>query len=80
MLKNPDLGWLSVAHSVEDPAIIYGLLFTVYFTDQLWMIQSVFVWEKFRRKGIMTALFKNLFEKAKAKGVKTLILYSNKSN
>jgi GNAT superfamily N-acetyltransferase len=64
--------------------IIGQLMITYEWSDWknrfIWWIQSVYVDESYRKKGVFTALIKQIKELAKKNNIKNLKLYVNKNN
>lgn len=64
----------------ENPNEVCGSAFVTYEDEKTWWIQSVYVSDKHRRKGIFSALFDKILEKAKKNGVEKIQLCVCKDN
>src|SRR5262249_2162624 len=87
LLADRAKGMYFVAESVEEPGpVVAGqLLITYEWSDwrngSFWWIQSVYVAEQYRQKGIFRGLFQHVYDLARAEaGVCGLRLYMHHSN
>ena len=82
VLKDPAKGHYYVTeHNGE---VVGQLMITFEWSDwrnsNIWWIQSVYVKEEYRNKGIYKALYQKVLEDAKLQEVKTIRLYVEKEN
>lgn len=82
ILEDAQKGHYYVAEFNEE--IVGQLMITFEWSDwrnsTIWWIQSVYVKEPFRNKGIYKALYQKVVADAKLNGVKTIRLYVEKEN
>jgi predicted GNAT family acetyltransferase len=80
LLKHPQYGQYFLAVFQHQPEQICGSLLTTYENKESYWMQSVYVKEEHRRKGIFTTLFKTVTKRCADNGVKSLQLYTEKEN
>ena len=82
MIDNPHLGYYLMAE--VDGKIVGSLMVTTEWSDWrnglFWWIQSVYVVEEFRRKGIYSALYNHVKELSASENVCGFRLYVEKEN
>ena len=82
IINDPTKGFYVVAQMNDD--LIGQLMITYEWSDwrnqPVWWIQSVFVAENMRRKGIFKSLYEHIIQKAKLQNVASVKLYVDKNN